>query len=150
MPTNILAGLGVTTATYNPPLAEDERVVTIHHQTVFVPPLPSSNPLRLLLSERMDGQVVTSCGGPLREPNLHGTLQWSDGTQSSYTIDTVNAERVYGHLVARATGTINNGHYSGCEINKLGIRLAGQVAACLSGGTVSNSAGSSIVIVTDQ
>ncbi|MEK2473830.1 hypothetical protein MOV08_35245 [Streptomyces yunnanensis] len=149
MPTHIAAGLGTANSTYNPSVQATEQTVTLHSETIFEPGLPcADNPTRLLLSDKLDGNFLTSCLGAIQNPNLNGVLKFSDGTTSNYHISILTAERVEGHVVARATGTINNGPYAEATINRLGIRLAGNVTACLTGGGVSNSTGAEVVIIT--
>lgn len=147
--THILAGIGATQTSYSPAITARPSKVTLHAEQTFVPALPSAdNPLLLLVSNRLDGTIQTSCLGGTTDPNLNGTLRWSDGTVSSYHINTMTAERVEGHAVGRLVGNVSNGHHQGAVINILGIKLAGDLTACLTGGGISSSTGFELVILT--
>ncbi|MGW1958374.1 hypothetical protein ACWCPI_37470 [Streptomyces sp. NPDC001920] len=149
MPTHILAGLGTASSSYSPPITQSAQTVTVHSATTFVPPVPCADaPTRLLISSQVNGTFVTQCLGSVTEPNHHGTLKWSDGTTSAFNVNTFTAERVEGHIVGHAEGTIINGHYSGATINLLPLRLANQTAACLAGSSVSGGTGAEVVVVT--
>lgn len=149
MPTHILAGLGSASSSYNPPITQSTKRVTVHADVTFVPPVPCADaPTRLLVSSQVDGTHVTECQGTVTQPNFHGTLKWSDGTTSAFSVTTLTAERVEGHLAGHAEGTIVNGHYAGAAIHILGVRLANQTTACLTGSGVSDSTGSEVVVVT--
>ncbi|MDQ4055635.1 MAG: hypothetical protein M3237_23490 [Actinomycetota bacterium] len=150
MTTQILAGMGTGASSYNPPVTSDATQVTLHSDTRFVPPLvPSDAPLRALVSDSVNGTIVTSCTGALGTHNLNGLLKWADGTTSSYTIDTVDGERVNGHVVLHATGTIKSGHYAGAKVDRLESRLSDDLSSCVSGGgAVTGTTGSVVVTVT--
>ncbi|KPI08046.1 hypothetical protein OV450_8548 [Actinobacteria bacterium OV450] len=149
MTTHILAGLGTASSSYSPAVTAAEQEVTFDSSVVFVPPLSCADaPLRLLASDELHGTIVTRCTGSLADPDIDGTLHWLDGTTSAYTITSLTAERVQGHVIAHDTGTITSGHYTGGTIHRLGIRLAGNVTACLAGGSISSSVGTDLIFLT--
>lgn len=148
--TQILAGMGVGAASYDPPVTSVATTVTLHSDTAFVPPLvPTDAPLRALVSDSVNGTIVTSCTGALGTHNLNGLLKWADGATSAYTIDTVEGERVNGHVVLHATGTIKNGYYAGAKVDRLESRLSEELSTCVSGGgPVTGTTGSVVITVT--
>ncbi len=148
--TQILAGLGIGAATYDPPVTSVPDSVTLHSDTRFVPPLvPVDAPLRALVSDSVNGTIVTSCTGALGAHRLNGLLKWADGTTSAYTIESVEGQRINGHVVLHATGRIKSGHYAGARVDRMESRLSEDLASCVSGGgPVSGTTGSVVLNVT--
>ncbi|MFC5731662.1 MULTISPECIES: hypothetical protein [Nocardioides] len=148
--TQILAGMGAGVASYDPPVTAVAATVTLHSDTGFVPALvPSDAPLRALVSDSVNGTIVTSCTGALGAHNLNGLLKWADGTTSAYTIDSVEGERMNGHVLLHATGTIKNGYYAGAKVDRLESRLSDDMSTCVAGGgPVTGTTGSVVINVT--
>jgi hypothetical protein len=147
--THILAGLGVNTTSYTPAITATPASVGFTADDTFTPPLPcAGNLLLLAVANHYSGTMTTSCLGTVSSPTLGGYVRWSDLTVSNYTVTYVSAERVEGHLVGRFDGTITSGHYTGAVIRTLLIKLGGNLTACLTGGSISNSAGAAILMLT--
>ncbi|MFD5514343.1 hypothetical protein ACFWIB_42860 [Streptomyces sp. NPDC127051] len=149
MATHVLTGAGTSVSTYSPAITASTATVSLQATTVFVPAVACADfPLRFLVSNLIQGTYATSCTGPITSPELTGTLHWSDSTTSEYTVTHDTAERVEGHLVGHVQGTITSGHYTGATVHALSLRLATNVAACLTGSSVSTSSGWDVLVVT--
>ncbi|MFI1259249.1 hypothetical protein ACH4U6_36865 [Streptomyces netropsis] len=148
MATHVLTGTGTTVSTYSPAITGNTATVSLQAKTVFVPPVACADfPLRLLVSNRIQGTFVTSCTGPITSPELTGTLYWSDGTISEYTVINDTAERVEGHMAGHMQGIITSGYYAEATIRCLSLRLAVDVTACLTGSSVPGASGWDVLVV---
>ncbi|MFD9820197.1 hypothetical protein, partial [Streptomyces violascens] len=117
---------------------------------MFSPGEPCSDDPNLLLlqDDYVAAELAATCKTPPVVPSARGTLTWSDGTQSKYSISLGNAKviRLDGHAVAVQSGKIDCDapHYPGAKITRLGLRKADPIA-CLTGGAVSRTIGFHLV-----
>ncbi|KIQ66142.1 hypothetical protein TR51_00045 [Kitasatospora griseola] len=145
-----LVATGAATSTYSPGITSTASSQTVNVTAAFVGAVCADNALLSLLTDSMSGSFTTSCAGPTSSVSLTGTLTWSDLSTSTYTISSFTRETVSGHSVAHYSGTVDAGcaHYAGKQIDLLKIRLAAQLTACFSGGSVTSSTGTDIVQIS--
>ncbi|MBL1102714.1 hypothetical protein [Streptomyces coffeae] len=149
MATHVLAGAGVYTDEYIPPITRRTREHRITSDIVFAPAIPTDLPPSVQLqAAHLSGSSTESCTGPVENPQSEGTLTWSDGTTSSISLISQSAERVEGHPICHSTWTVTSGHYAEGTVHTLAVALASDDTACLAGGSIHTATGSVVIILT--
>jgi hypothetical protein len=135
---------GTGTTTYTPGITNTLQAIHNNDSVTFSPCTLAQNKVVTSMTDSFD--FIGSCAG---NTDIHGggTILYSNGQTSTWTLDSCNGTRVIGQFVGVVSGLITNGPFNGARVWKFASRPVNDPSVCARASGVTSSTGTNTLII---
>ena len=138
---------GIATVSYTPGVTNTLQLIHAEGTIPFLPPCPvAQNKVVTAFTYRHD--VIASCSG-ITDLSGGGTIFYTAGQSSLYTLDSWTVTRLLGQAVSVVSGLISNGPFNGARVWQFSIRAVNNPGLCASASGVTQATATDTLIIAD-